>query len=446
VQERLIVFTRYPEPGKAKTRLIPALGGVGAAELHRQMAEHTLMQVRGLQAIRNLSIEVRFAGGNFTQMQGWLGADLNYRTQGEGDLGDRMFHACQAAFNDGNDATIIIGTDCPELDTGLLQKAFQELQQHDLVLGPATDGGYYLVGLRRPVPQLFVGIAWSTSEVLQQTVAIAERLGLAIAYLPPFSDVDQPQDLEIWQRVREHGAAKVGSQKWEIAAGEPITIVIPVLNEAKNLSRTLAAVQAETPTEIIVVDGGSQDKTVEVARALGVSVITAPAGRARQMNAGARVASGDILLFLHGDTLLPKQFDRLIRQCLSQPGVVAGAFELKINGAGWGLRLLEWGIKGRSHLLQMPYGDQAIFLKASVFQEIGGFPDLPIMEDFELVSRLKRLGKVAIAPAPVLTSGRRWQKLGVWQTTVTNQLIILAYTLGVSPATIAQWYRRGDEG
>jgi rSAM/selenodomain-associated transferase 1 len=199
VQERLVVFTRYPEPGKAKTRLIPALGELGAAELHRQMAEHTLMQVRGLQAVRNLSVEVRFAGGDFAQMQGWLGADLNYQMQGEGDLGDRLFHACQVTFNNGNDSVVMIGTDCPDLDTALLQKAFQELRQHDLVLGPATDGGYYLIGLRRPVPQLFTGIAWSTAEVLQQTVAIAKRLGLAIAYLPTLSDIDHPEDLDIWQ-------------------------------------------------------------------------------------------------------------------------------------------------------------------------------------------------------------------------------------------------------
>ncbi|UBF25509.1 TIGR04282 family arsenosugar biosynthesis glycosyltransferase [Kovacikia minuta CCNUW1] len=201
-REHLIVFTRYPEPGKAKTRLIPVLGAEGAAELHRQMAEHTLAQIRGLQAIRTLKVEVRFAGGDAARMQSWLGANLDYQVQPEGDLGDRMFQSFQSAYNNGSDATLIIGTDCPELDTLLMQKAFQTLHHHDLVLGPATDGGYYLIGLHHPIPELFQGIAWSTSQVLSQTVAIAERLNLAIAYLPTLSDVDHPQDLKIWQRKK----------------------------------------------------------------------------------------------------------------------------------------------------------------------------------------------------------------------------------------------------
>ncbi|MGA7937789.1 MAG: TIGR04282 family arsenosugar biosynthesis glycosyltransferase [Kovacikia sp.] len=209
VSECLIIFTRYPEPGKAKTRLIPALGPRGAAELHRQMAEYTLAQVRQFRAMRSLSVEVRFVGGDLTQMEGWLGSDLAYKPQGAGDLGDRMFHACQSAWNDGYHSMVILGTDCPELDAALLQKAFQELQQQDLVVGPATDGGYYLIGLRQPVPELFQGITWSTSTVFQQTLEIAAALGLTIACLPTLSDVDQPEDLKIWQRRMGSGARGV---------------------------------------------------------------------------------------------------------------------------------------------------------------------------------------------------------------------------------------------
>lgn len=219
-----------------------------------------------------------------------------------------------------------------------------------------------------------------------------------------------------------------------------ISVIIPVLNEAGRIGSTLAAVQNGCNVEAIVVDGGSQDGTVAIAKSLDVQVVSA-AGRARQMNAGAQVATGDILLFLHGDTRLPAGFDRMVTSALSQPGTIAGAFELRIEGNFWGRVAVEKMVNWRSHTLGMPYGDQAIFLKASVFHEIGGFPDLPIMEDFELMLRLRRLGRIAIIPTPVLTSGRRWQKLGVVKTTLINQAVIIGYFLGVPPPRLAHWYR-----
>jgi rSAM/selenodomain-associated transferase 2 len=160
------------------------------------------------------------------------------------------------------------------------------------------------------------------------------------------------------------------------------------------------------------------------------------------MNAGAQSATGEILLFLHGDTRLPTGFEHWIQETLSQPGVVAGAFALKIDGSGWKLRLVEWGVSQRSRWLHLPYGDQALFLTANLFWEMGGFQPLLIMEDFELVQRLNRRGRVAIVPVPVLTSSRRWQQLGVWRTTLLNQLIILGYFLGVPCDRLAHWYRQ----
>lgn len=423
-RERLIIFTRYPDPGKAKTRLIPALGPDGAADLHRQMAEHTLAQARSLATSRPVQLEVQFPVGAPERMQTWLGSDIPYRRQQGDDLGDRMAHAFETAFQAGNTSVIIIGTDCPDLDAMLLQKAFQELQQHDLVLGPAVDGGYYLIGLRQPVPELFGGIAWSTDAVLRQTLASADRLALKSSLLPMLADVDYPDDLAIWQRV-----------------STPISVIIPTLNEAAHLAQTLSLIRVASAVEVIVVDAGSQDATIAIAKSQGVRVLSAPAGRANQMNVGAQAATGEILVFLHADTRLPLGFDALIRQTLTQPNVVAGAFCLNIEGNTPGLRLIEWGVNWRSRLFHLPYGDQAIFLKASTFRESGGFANLPIMEDFEFVRRINRRGQVAIVPAAVLTSGRRWQQLGLLRTTLLNQCIILAYYLGVSPQRLAHWYR-----
>lgn len=428
--ERLIIFTRYPRPGKAKTRLIPALGAEGAATLQRQMTEHTLNQVKNLQ-VKNLapdlSVEIWFADdpAGQGQMQDWLGTEWVYQSQGEGDLGDRLITAFRTAFAAGMERVVVIGTDCPGLDGDRLSQAFQALQDHDLVLGDATDGGYYLIGLQRSRPELFKGIDWGTAAVRSQTVAIAQQLNLTIAHLPALSDIDYPEDLPVWQAVLD-------------AQRPSISVIVPTLNEAKVLEQWQ---HQAFPYELIVADGGSEDETIALAKDLGATVITSEPGRAQQMNQGAAIAQSDILLFLHADTRLPDHFLDLVQQTLAQPQVVAGAFELAIEGDLPGLRWVERGVNWRSRYLQMPYGDQAIFLKAETFRQLGGFAQLPIMEDFELIKRLQKLGKIAIAPASVVTSGRRWQKLGVIKTTLINQIAIAAYHLGIAPDRISRLYR-----
>ncbi|MEC4891738.1 MAG: TIGR04283 family arsenosugar biosynthesis glycosyltransferase [Oscillatoria sp. PMC 1051.18] len=222
-----------------------------------------------------------------------------------------------------------------------------------------------------------------------------------------------------------------------------ISVIIPVLNEANTIENTLLKLQKSPNREIIVVDGGSQDDTVQLAQNFPVKVISRPnVGRANQMNAGAKIASGEILLFLHADTYLPAGYEKFVRESISQPGIIAGAFELGIDAPGLGLRAIEKMVNWRSHFFAMPYGDQAIFVKTTVFQDMGGFPNLPIMEDFELILRLKRRGKIAIAPAAVQTSARRWQKLGIFKTTLINQLIIIGYYLKIPPTQLKNWYRK----
>ena len=221
-----------------------------------------------------------------------------------------------------------------------------------------------------------------------------------------------------------------------------ISIVIPTLNEADRLSKTLGLLKAQDPPiDLWVVDGGSQDQTCQIAAEWGVQILHSDRGRADQLNQGAHHATGDILLFLHADTQLPQHFQSEIQAVLAQEGVVAGAFPLAIENAGWGLEWVAWWTNQRSRWLQLPYGDQALFLKRSQFQAIGNFPLLPIMEDFELVRRLRKQGKIGLAQSPVLTSDRRWRKLGLVRTTLINQLMILGYFAGISPQILATWYR-----
>ncbi len=221
-----------------------------------------------------------------------------------------------------------------------------------------------------------------------------------------------------------------------------ISVIIPVLNDAEALDCALSSTQDCTGVERIVVDGGSSDELAEVAQSRGVKVLYSPTGRARQMNRGAEVAEGTFLVFLHADTRLPEGFDHHVRRILTESGVAAGAFQLQIDGPSARLRLIERAANWRSRYLQMPYGDQAIFLRAELFREIGGFSDLPIMEDFQLIRRLKGRGRIVIAPAAVVTSARRWKKQGALRTTLINQLMILGFYLGFEPSRLARWYRR----
>ncbi|MEM6253496.1 MAG: TIGR04282 family arsenosugar biosynthesis glycosyltransferase [Cyanobacteria bacterium P01_D01_bin.156] len=194
-----MLFTRYPEAGNTKTRLIPHLGPARAAELQRWM---TTMMTREMATLSSeIDQQIHFSGGCLAQMQSWLGRRFTYLPQFGGSLGNRLHQAFMGNFHSGVEAAVAIGSDCPDLSHRHLEQALRQLQSHDLVLGPAADGGYYLIGLSRPQPKLFENIPWGTGEVFERTVAIANTLNLSIATLEQLRDVDRPEDLEILDRM-----------------------------------------------------------------------------------------------------------------------------------------------------------------------------------------------------------------------------------------------------
>lgn len=224
-----------------------------------------------------------------------------------------------------------------------------------------------------------------------------------------------------------------------------ISVIIPTLNEEENIGATLRSCLLSGPHEIIVVDGGSQDHTRDIASKFPVSYIETSPGRARQMNAGAALAAGRHLLFLHADTLLPTAWPDEVQNLLSIPFTAAGAFRLRIAERSFTLGMIEGMVNWRSKFLGLPYGDQGLFVESALFRHLGGFADLPILEDFEFVSRLRKVGKIRLSNAAVETSARRWKKLGPLKTTLINQFVVWGYLLGVSPERLAAVYRRGDE-
>jgi rSAM/selenodomain-associated transferase 2 len=223
-----------------------------------------------------------------------------------------------------------------------------------------------------------------------------------------------------------------------------LSIVIPALNESANLARLLPDLAAhEREAELVVVDGGSTDDSqAVVARVGAVRWLSAPRSRAGQMNAGARAAQGDVLLFLHADTTLPVGAGAAIRAALDDPAVVGGRFDVRLDSRRPLLAVVGWLMNRRSRLTGICTGDQGIFVRRAVFEALEGYPDIPLMEDVELTRRLKRQGRLAALRMRVVTSARKWETEGVLRTVGLMWTLRLLYALGAPPARLHRWYYR----
>lgn len=224
-----------------------------------------------------------------------------------------------------------------------------------------------------------------------------------------------------------------------------LSLIIPVWSEAKSINENIQHVReldADGTTEIIVVDGDPEGSTISAITIEGVRTVVAEKGRARQMNRGAALATGDVLLFLHADTLLPSNAFALIQDAMNDKRFVGGAFDLGFNTKRTIFRVTESYVFFRTRLTKIPFGDQAIFIRRDFFEKIGGYRDIPIMEDVELMKRIrKRADTICIIPAKVRTSVRRYEQEGVLFCTLRNWLLQVSYALGVSPERLMKWYR-----
>ena len=236
--------------------------------------------------------------------------------------------------------------------------------------------------------------------------------------------------------------AEAGTGSAEIIVMSKLSIIMPVLNEGEGIAAALdaLAVLRALGTEVMVVDGGSRDATIQRARLRADRVIAAPPGRGLQMNAGADKASGDVLLFLHADTRLPADADHVVLNGLERSGGVWGRFDAEIEGQSPLLVVIAWLMNLRSRLTGIATGDQAMFVRRDAFQAAGGFAAIPLMEDIELCKRLRRVSRPLCLRERVVTSGRRWEKDGVLNTVVLMWRLRLAYFLGADPKALARRY------
>lgn len=224
-----------------------------------------------------------------------------------------------------------------------------------------------------------------------------------------------------------------------------LSIIIPALNEATSIGATLASLQAMRArgVEVVVVDGGSEDATVAIASPLADRIVVSACGRARQMNAGAAGADADVLLFLHADSVLPPDADRLILDALIASPRVWGRFDVKIRGSHRLLPIIASMMNFRSRLSGIATGDQGLFIRRETFQTLGGFADIPLMEDVAICTRLRKISAPICLKQRITTSGRRWEKHGVWRTILLMWCLRLAYFFGANPFALhGRYYRK----
>jgi rSAM/selenodomain-associated transferase 2 len=221
-----------------------------------------------------------------------------------------------------------------------------------------------------------------------------------------------------------------------------LSVIVPVLDDADHLEGLLPHLRSECPdAEVIVVDGGSRDRTPLVARDCpGARYLVSERGRARQMNAGARAARGDVLLFLHADTRLPPGASAAIVRALEDPVVASGRFDVSFSNPHWAFRMIAAFMNWRSRLTGIATGDQAIFVRRQVFDALGGYRDIPLMEDVELSARLKRCGRTGCLRLRVVTSSRKWERDGIVRTIVLMWALRLLYFFSVDPVRLHRWY------
>ncbi len=232
------------------------------------------------------------------------------------------------------------------------------------------------------------------------------------------------------------------------ATSPALSVIVPALDEAATLPRSLLPLQSDRgrDVEVIVVDGGSRDRTPRAARPLSDRVLDAPRGRARQMNAGARASRGRVLLFLHADTQLPPGWVAMVRDALETGGREWGRFDVRLDGAHPMLRVVERAMNLRSRLSGIATGDQAIFVTRAAFEAAGGFPDIALMEDIALSRILRARSRPACLRAAAVTSSRRWERNGIARTVVLMWRLRLRYALGADPDDLARLYRDGRAG
>lgn len=452
----VVVMTRAARPGQTKTRLQPLLGAAGCARLQHALITHTVATVAN--AAPTLVYVAVDPPDALPEVAELVGAATGVFTQEGEHLGVRMSAAIAHAARIRPGPVVLIGTDVPHLRAEHIVDAARLLEHgHDVVFGPALDGGYYLIALTRPTPDVF-GIdpaLWGGAGVLDASVAAARDAGLRIGFLPPLRDLDTAEDGRaladddtVPAEIRSILIGSATTAHTQLADRPlervlAVSIIVPVLNEAAIIDAALARLRRDFgDCELLVVDGGSSDATAQLASTHAPVLSTGP-GRAVQMNEGARHAGGDVLWFVHADTAIDPSAVAQLRAALADPDIVGGGLSLRFDRRTSALDYLARVSTLRARRLHHVFGDQAMFVRREVFERLGGFAPLPLMEDFEFSRRLHRAGRMVVLPATSTASSRRFTRHGTVRMIAFMQYLKLLFLAGASPERIRLRYEAG---
>lgn len=428
----ILEFAKYPQPGHVKTRLATSLGSEEACRIYDAMAQKTHHELLKLQGQGKARVIVYADGASRQKISGWLRGAYNTWLQPEGDIGVRLEFAFCKAFEMGFRTVIAVGTDCPGLTAEKIQKAVEQLKQFDVVIVPATDGGYVLIGTNAFQPDLFRQITWSSSRTLEQTLQQAKVKNLSAVLLGPETDVDTVEDLKIV----------------EDTLNPQLSVIIPVLNDHHLLKETLhtfSHVHHLGEIEVIVVDGGSTDGSDDVAAGFKVRLLKSGPGRAQQMSLGARHARGRWFWFLHADCVPELETIRSLPGYLRTVDLRWGFFKQRILDPSPWFRVIELGNKLRGRIFNLPYGDQGIMVRRDLYFQCGGFAQVPFLEDVILSRCLSRICRPTVINKTIRIPSRHWRSLGPFFTTIRNISIAFRFLVfRQSPADLLEYYLKWE--
>jgi uncharacterized protein len=433
-RKALILFMRYPQPGCVKSRLAAAVGPEEAARVYEKLIRRTLGVAADFKRERpEVDLFIFFTPPDkMLRIEGAYPGPWSFICQEGLHLGERMERSIRQTMDRGYSDVLLVGTDLADLEPEDFTDAFRAVEKGWATLGPAADGGFYLIGLSRPCPAVFQVESWGTGEIFARTERFLSNSGFMVKHLKERRDIDYPEDLPFIRRKPWFGAS--------------LSVIIPTLGSFDRLEPFLQSLRQQIwpDDEIILVQAERGDQLTGHLKPKQImpqiSSVHAPRGRGLQLNRGVEAAKGSLLFFLHDDSTPPPNFACSIRKICEESAMSLGCFQLAFSPSNALLNGIAQWANFRTCTFGLPYGDQGLFCRRDSYEQAGGFRKPYLMEDVDFVRCCRRLGQLLVLPDRIVTSSERYIRMGILRASLRNHLTMLLYHLGVDDGRLYHFY------